>query len=200
MKVFTLIIVLFVTAGTAVPMLMNIRLPWAMDISFVSLGFCHTGRLMSQNRSNKIIARMLNMNLFYTIAVIVVFSITAFVNGYVNMRTGEYSIVPLFWINAIGLIIGWLNLARIIDNSLSNALGADKIIGEMKFIGRNSIVYLCLNQVTILVIQKISKHLPISQIPWLVISFVSLIITVAVLHLFALLFNRTKLKLMLGRR
>ena len=108
--------------------------------------------------------------------------------------------MPLFWINAIGLIIGWLNLARIIDNSLSNALGADKIIGEMKFIGRNSIVYLCLNQVTIIVIQKISKHLPISQIPWLVISFVSLIITVAVLHLFALLFNRTKLKLMLGRR
>lgn len=200
MKVFTLIIVFFAAAGTAVPMLMNIRLPWAIDISFVSLGFCHIGRLISQNRSNKIIAYMLNMNIFYTIAVIAVFSITVFVNGYVNMRKGEYSIVPLFWLNAIGLIIGWLNLARIIDSSLSNAPVVDKVIGEMKFIGRNSIIYLCLNQVTILVIQKICKHLPLSQIPWLVISFVSLIITIAVLHLFTILFNRTKLKLMLGKK
>ena len=201
MFIFTLVIVLLVIAGTAIPMLLKIRLPWAMDISLVSLGFCHIGRLISANKSKPVIIRLLNMNFFCTIIVIALFSILVFVNGYVNMRKGEYSIVPLFWLNATGLIVGWLNIARITDSSLNNIPVVDKVIEEMKFIGRNSIIYLCLNQLTILVIKKIIKFLPVSQNIWLVvISFATLIMTLVMLHLITLLFNGTKLKLMLGKK
>jgi len=39
----------------------------------------------------------------------------AFVNGYVNMKSGWYSSVPLFWINCIFGILAYYGMAVWID-------------------------------------------------------------------------------------
>jgi len=198
---FTIVVIFMVLIGTLVPKMTGLRLPWAIDVSLVSIGFCHIGRLIG-NKKIPHADFVANLNSIFTFLVIIAFSVLVFVNGYVNMRTADYAIVPLFWINSISLIIGWLNLARIVDNKLTSLHVLGWIITEMKFIGKNSIIYLCLNQFTILILNLIvDKMVSLTgiTIPYIIISIVFLILTLIILHILYELFDKTKLIIMIGR-
>lgn len=199
--VMGIIILLLVLLGTFIPMLTGYRFPWSLDIALVSIGFCHIGRLIGDQKiphANDVTG----MNLWLSLLLIGGASALVFVNGYVNMRTAQYAFMPLFWLNAVSLIIGYMNLCRIIDSKLSKLPVFDKLIAEFKYIGKNSIVYLCLNQVTILflrlIIDKLASLLGV-QIPYLLTAVFILIMTLVILHLLYVLFDKTKLRVLLGR-
>lgn len=64
------------------------------------------------------------------------------------MRTGTYAVVPLFWINSILSIIIGMNLARFIDSMFNKSFTVAG--GWIKYIGKNSITFVCLNQIVIM--------------------------------------------------
>lgn len=119
------------------------RLPLAMDVGMVGVGFYQTGKLLKERGTI-----VFELKWYYSLIGVIVFSILGIMNGDVNLRLGEYQNWILFWINATGLTISLWNLARIIHESLKrNTVVANWLRG----IGQDSIVYLCLNQLAILI-------------------------------------------------
>ena len=70
-----------------------------------------------------------------------------FLNGIINMRTGEYSNVFMFFINATLMCVVILLISKRVENF--------KILKPLSMIGENSIVFLGLNQLVILEVQTI---------------------------------------------
>lgn len=119
------------------------RLPLAMDVGMVGVGFYQTGKLLKER-----VTKVFELEWYYSLIGVIVFSILGIMNGDVNLRLGEYQNWILFWINAIGLTISLWNIARIIYESMKrNTVIANWLRG----IGHDSIVYLCLNQLAIFI-------------------------------------------------
>lgn len=108
-------------------------------------------------------------------------------NGYVNMRTGKYANVFLFWINAL--------LSIMIILSASEFL-SEKVHSEILLsIGRNSIIYLGFNQLVITVIRSILDRFTIP----IVLERCILLFSMTLLYLLYILFTRTKLRICFGK-
>ena len=111
----------------------------------------------------------------------------AYLNGFVNMRTNTYGNPLIFIVAAslITLVVYYISL-RLVSSS-------SKLTDELKFIGSNSMGYLCMNQAVLLVPMKL-----LSGLNLYVLNLVILILAMAVLHgLVSLLIN--KFPLMLGK-
>ncbi len=122
----------------------DIMLPWSLNAALVGLGFYYLGDLLKKAKNSRVYKL-----LFYSAWIIPLSILNVgliFVNGYVNMRTGRYSIVPLFWINAILSSCILLSLSELFSKKIKSKW--------LLSIGKNSIVYLCLNQLVITVTKR----------------------------------------------
>lgn len=165
------------------------RLPLALDTSMMGIGLFAIGRygktfiMKNHKLSSLIIGRV----------VFIAGSIISFINGYVNVRLGMYSNPILFFIAAVFITYG-LYLFCLKVGRMQNI-----VLKEMKFIGRNSIVYVCLNQLILLVPNKISA-VYINCTPVLAVyKIIVLVISLLLLHLLSILLNTNYLKWVLGR-
>lgn len=155
-KLLTLCILFFALAGNLLPSLLPFRLPWAMDTAFVGMGLFHAARLMRLYES-KLIIDPFKLPLGLTALCGVIITILIFVNGAVNLRVGTYAHIPLFWVNAIGAsLVGW-NVSRYIDR-WQGKCGAHPV-SWLRSVGKDSLVYLCWNQMVILVLMHFEKPL-----------------------------------------
>ena len=136
-------IVILVVFGMLAPATLSFRLPWALDAAFTGLGFFHIARIIHGTKVEK----LLNIKLWQAILNGIAISALTMVSPKINMRTGSYGWYLPFWFNALGAIVAGWNLAQYIER----LLGHGKILrggsGWLKGMGKNSIVYLCLNQV-----------------------------------------------------
>ena len=128
------------------------------------------------------------MNWWQILVVGVITTILIFVNGYINMREGRYAIVPLFWVNALLSVYVGISISKLICKT-----GKTKWLTS---IGRNSIVYVCLNQIVIRVLYKAFSYI---QMPTLVSHLLVLVFSLIFLYWLAELFTRTKLKVFIGK-
>ena len=188
-KLHGIVIVLSIL-GVLFPSLLPMRLPWAMDAAFVGIGFFHAARLIHGSRAEK----LLNLKLWQTLLLGVVFSLFIMICPKINMRTGNYGWYLPFWINALGaIVVGW-NMSRYVDKFLSKY--AQFVGCWLKGIGKNSIVYLCFNQIVILTVTKILYLIGLSgfytKIP-------VLIFTMIILFGCEKLICCTKLKILIGK-
>ena len=181
-----------VVLGMTAPAILPVRLPWAMDVSFVGIGFYHIARMMKGNR----ISKLLDLKINQTILCGVIISILIMVSPGINMRTGQYGLFFPFWINAFGAIVAGWNLSRYINQTLQHGIVKKTISDWMKGIGENSIVYLCLNQTVILAVTMI---LNITGIERHAARILTLILTMAVLLAFEKILCRTKLRILTGK-
>lgn len=133
------IIIPLVFIGSFADQVLPYQLPWALSASFVGLGLYWFGE-MSKKYEDKL-EKLLNMNWWQILFVGMGTSGLIFINGYVNMRVGTYAFFPLFWINALLSIYLGISISKLICKTEKIAL--------LTSIGRNSIVYLCLNQIVI---------------------------------------------------
>ena len=104
-----IIAALIAISGMACATYLPYRLPWAFDVGMVGVGLYEIGKLLKEKWN-----KLLDLNSLISSLAFVLFSALGFVNGYVNLRQGLYSIWPLFWINAVGMTISLWNLSRLV--------------------------------------------------------------------------------------
>ena len=153
-------------------------IPYGIDTALVGVGLMGVGFLL----------RRLGLDmpdglrcLLISIAFLVVGLVAAYSNSYVNMRAGTYGNFALFYVAAVGITLGLYGFATL-------AVGL-RPMGKLEFIGRNSLVYVCLNQLVILVVREALALAGLS-LPSLCSGVVALLCALCVLHLCALFIDR----------
>lgn len=185
-----IIITVLAVIGVLIPYLFSTRLPLALDICFVCLPLFAFGHFYKRSDEfNKI------WNLGLTISILGIGIIISIVNGAVNVRASHYSIIPLFYIAALFISIGLLKMSAVISE-LTLPKIIHSIIKGLCFVGNNSIVYLILNQLVILVLAKICQFLPLSK-PVVIVSVFA--ITMIILHICVLILNKKPVNKLLGK-
>lgn len=174
-------------------------LPFALCQGFVGLGFLFIGYQFRNNCKQKIIERLMNLSWLPTCVLGVLTILLIFLNGYVNMRTGTYAMIPLFWINVVLAIIVGYNLSKLIYPIIKNNFLGKYLVS----VGRNSIVYVCLNQIAISFVSNGFKLIGLDFSNASILTFlfqtVILFATLFILWISDMLISNTKLKIIIGK-
>ena len=186
--------------GCMFPTLIHIRLPWAMDAAFVGVGFYFVGYTLKHHAEQRTVGRLMQLSLLESLIGFGVGTVLGLVNGAVNMRTGSYAVLPLSLLNACLLSICVINLCRVAEERYAKHPVIGKICGELQYIGENSIVYLCFNQLCILLIRKLPLgSLQFGRIMSFLICCVVLAVVMVILHNAVRLFENEHLKFLIGK-
>ncbi|MGM9552431.1 MAG: acyltransferase family protein [Clostridia bacterium] len=195
-KLVTIIVLLISTVVSVITTLTEYRLPLTIDIALACMIYYHFGTLLRKAEAGeKIMALAKKMNSFYIIISILGLlfinaCITFFVNGYVNFKSGWHGIVPLSWLNALIGIFALYLAALFIDEKIP------VLKKFLSFVGKTSIIYLCLNQfvieIFVLIIGNPIGNMGKFTLSGAFISIVILILTVAVLSLISLINTHIK--------
>lgn len=148
--IFTVAIFTIAILGSFQQKIVDVQLPFTITQAFVGVGIFHIGRLLNENVDKKIVNTLFNMPLWLLCVSIPVSVALIFLNKYINMRTNEYGYVLLFWFNLVHCTLNGINVCKLIDK-----LDKNNITKPLKTIGRDSIVFLCLNQIIISVLDKV---------------------------------------------
>ncbi|MBR1424886.1 acyltransferase family protein [bacterium] len=162
-------ITLLITILVVILYFFKVKLLLSIDSAIYMLPVFYAGYLFKD-----FIQRFQNLNkslqTVIGLALLFAFSFILFKNGYVNVRTNNYGNIIFFYINAIFLSIGLFYGAKLLE-----CLKFSKII---EYIGKNSLNFMCLNQVVIIVLQKF--HL--SSIVIFLLTMVILVLANELMH------------------
>lgn len=184
------IILLLVAAGSYSDQVLPCPLPWALSAAFVGLGLYWIGNETAKNQDK--LKSVLNMPLLLCIILGILEAKLILSNGYINMREGTYAFIPLFWVNAILSIFIGISLSKKVENAIKGT----KVEGWLTSIGRESIVYLCCNQLVIKVVTAVFGHfVAISEDG----NVIVLVVSMMILYILSVLFTKTKLKILIGK-
>lgn len=166
----------------------NFNLPFSLNSSLIGIGLMYAGNSFKHLNLDK------KGNIKSNIFLFIIGSILIMLNGYVNMRSGEYSNPIIFYVASIIMSISILNTCiNIKVNSLI-------FIKVLKVFGKESLIYLSLNQIVILALNKI---LSLNVVSWLnnivLIKLFLLVFTMFALFILSRIFNRTALKKLIGK-
>lgn len=168
--------------------------PLAISSALSALLFIHFGRCINERKRLDI-----SLNTVSTIVIIVLGCIAGclvFVNEPLNMRTGRWGIVPLTYTIAIILSA----FVIVVSKWMSSGRKAQSLIVQgLSFVGRNSIAFLCVNHLPIMVIRKLFLVIGIeSETPlgWGIMFIVAMITGV----LLALLIEYTNVGILFGKK
>ena len=181
-----------VIIGMLAPTVLPFRLPWALDASFVGMGFFHVARIIKGTKAEKIF----ELKFWQALMIGVIISVSIMICPKINMRTGNYGWYVPFWINALGAIIAGWNLSRYVEKLFKHDGVLEKIGLWFKDIGKNSIVYLCLNQTVIVAVTKV---LYLVGIKGFIAKAPILILAMTILFAFEKLIVGTRLKVIIGK-
>lgn len=188
--------VIVLVSAVAVSVIQNsteFRLPLTIDTGFICMGFYEVGRLCKTyggRVSEKINATGFWKKILLGLVMFLVNAVLAFVNPYVNIKSGWYGFVPLFWVNALIGIATCYMLALVIDLHFKERNVLKKYLVT---VGRGSIVFLGFNQLVIVCMEWLIKVLPVSLNIWIV-SGIIFVLVMCILQVLYLLLNKTKNK------
>ena len=187
------VVVALAVFGNFADCVIPFTLPLALGPSFVGVGLYYLGFLFQKYGEKPVVSRLMNLRLIPTVALGVITTASIFGNGYVNMRMEQYAVVPLFWVNGLLSIIVGMNLSKQFYRYVQNRFVGNWLLR----VGKDSMIYVCLNQVVIMVVSKAVK---IVALPKYLSAVVILIITMGSLYALSELFTTTKLKWILGKK
>ncbi|WP_415324821.1 acyltransferase family protein [Clostridium perfringens] len=196
-KLLFIIILIISTFGTFFNKIFSFRLPWGIDTAFVTIGFYYGGYKLKKFNIKKKWNRLFDIPTITLILCFIINLFMSFINGYVNLRIGTYGFFLLFWFNAFFAIIIYFNISYKLDLFKNNFV--IHIINHIKYIGKNSIVYLCLNQLNILVLSKIINFSNYGIFFWFIGQLCVLIVSLLSLFMISKTINRSKLKFFIGK-
>ena len=166
-----------------------LRLPLSLDISFMALGLFECGRQFKSQFYDFGKA----YSIIYTIIFTVIGSILSFVNGLIIVREGIYNNVLIYYLVALMMTYSMFNISHMLGKISKNW-----IYNELLFIGKNSIVYLCINQIVLLPMNSFISQL--SFMPYKALAKVfSFFICMIIIHLITHILNNRNLKWLIGR-
>ena len=195
LRVISIVVVSLI--GSFFYLLTGVRLPWSLDAAFVGVGFLAVGHIY-KNKYKIIRDKYGELNSLKIVVLFAINFVMIFCNGLVNMRLALYSNVLLFWVNAVIAIIILFNVSKKIGQH--KFLLCNFSLNELKFIGNNSVIYLCINQAIILIFNSIWNLYGIDNVLLLgVYKILILIIVLMLLHGVSYLISNTKLKFLVGK-
>lgn len=178
--------------GNLTKVIFPFTLPFALGPAFVGVGLYYIGYLCRKSSENKVVHFLFNLPWIPNLLLGILTIILIFLNDYINMRTETYAVIPLFWANAVLSIIVGVNLSKLLYKYIQKSIVEKWLVS----VGRESIVYVCLNQVVIMFIRKATQML---NIPVYWSSILILIITMAALWVISKIMMNTRLKLLIGK-
>ena len=183
-------IIPLVLIGSFADRLLPYPLPWGLSASFVGLGLYFCGNLVRRKQDKFSFAT--NMPWWACILSGIVATALISLNGYINMRNGIYSIVPLFWINAVLSMFIGISISKLVEKLTKGSIVEKWLVS----IGRDSIVYLCFNQLVIIILSKAFDYIPL---PAMVERVLILAVGLSALYILNLIFTKTKLRVFRGK-
>ncbi|HCI64930.1 MAG TPA: hypothetical protein DFH97_08065 [Clostridiales bacterium] len=176
--------------GCLAEKLLPYPLPWALGASCVGLGLYWVGHETRKREAS--LKHLLNMPLGLCLILCMLDGWLILTNGYINMRAEKYANIPLFWLNALLSIYIGISLSKIIQSALKDTFIEKWLIS----VGRDSIVYVCCNQLVIYFVAALFKHVGIADACEDVLI---LIVSMIILYGLSVLFTRTKLRFLIGK-
>ena len=186
------VVAVLAVLGMLLPRFLPFRLPWALDAALTGLGFFHLARTV---RGTKLEA-LFRLKWWLALIILAVFTASILLCPAINLRTGEYGWYAPFWVNALGMIVALWNLAAAVEKLLTHGKVLQAISTWLRNSGKNSIVYLCLNQSVILALTVLLNLLRIRGAAGRVVT---LVLTMAVLFGLEKLICNTKCKVIIGK-
>lgn len=177
--------------GTISRSLLPFRLPFSLEASMVGVGLFelgHNTRLFMEKCSHRRTSDV-QKTLWGGVIPVSAALVLIRVNGYVNMRTGNYGNGFLFWISVALMLTGMLVICKILCSKL-------RLPEYFLSIGRDGIIYTCLNQTVIFSLKwfVIRYHIPpIVSKPGV------LVITMGILWACSRLIQSTRLRVLIGK-
>ena len=161
----------------AIEYILKLKLPYSIDTAIYMLPIIYFGLMFSKLESSKLYLQKTNRLklVIYSIFCITLSYFLIFKNGYVNTRMCEFSNIFLFYINALVATVGYFYLSKFIT-----LISKFEIL---QFIGKNSLEFMCLNQVVLFTLIKIGIENKIAL----------LIATIAILYLIVFLIKKFKI-------
>lgn len=178
-------------AGMAGAQFLPFRLPWGLDAGMVGVGFYAIGEYLFYHKE-----QFFKMRGLFGLLGLLLFSGITFLNGTVNMRTGHYNNWVLYIVNASGLTLSFFLLAYMLER-IMNKREDLYTLNWLKEVGENSIVYLCTNQIAIIITRHIVFHYSINNI--LMQRIVVLLLVLLELTAFERLVMKTKIRKIFGK-
>lgn len=175
-----------------------LRLPLSLGPALVGIGLFHTARLM-RDSSGRIHRLLMISSPIKLVVWIIVDTILIYASPEINMRTGSYPNIPMFWINAISSCLLLLNICREYCSRTESNRFLQLLNREIEYIGRNSIIYVCLN---LLILYLLDYAWGISGYGLAVRSIIKLtrvLIALVSMRLWSELVNRTWLRVTIGK-
>lgn len=142
-------VILLAICGCLSTSILPARPPYSIDAAFVGMGLMLAGESLKSAMDSMARTKVAGM---FCILCFAVCSVLSFFNP-VNMRTGTYGNMILFWLNAIGLSMSLFMFLTIVLKN--DKIRSSKITRLLSFIGENSIYFLILNELAILLIKKV---------------------------------------------
>lgn len=177
----SVVVVIISLIGCLLPKIVSYRLPYAIDVAFVGLGFYYLGFILKEYKDNKAVDRVLNPNAFELAIFGVINIFLIMYNSSVNMRTAKYDFIPLFGVNAIMAIILGMRLCKMACCNISGP-AIQIIIKWISELGINGLIYVCFNQLIITissrVLEKVFESRVIYNILLVIVSFIALRVAV----------------------
>lgn len=192
---FALVILLTVLGNLWIK-ISDARLPMCIDVSmslliYVYLG-CNGRKILSFTDSliAKVKSKYAKLLIFVLLAVLNYIAIDLCPIS--NIRNGEWGIIPMTHLNTCVTMLLWVYFFRWFDK-----VTALEWLGNiLKFIGRNSMIFMCFSHVGLKVSEVIVSRLPVPAFAFnAVYYFLSIIVILPIVYFF----NKTKLHLIFGR-
>ena len=126
----------------------NLSLPFSIDSALSGIVFYHIGYLLAKHKIIRKYQILYEPTLFWWICAFIGNVALIYLNRTVNPRTCQYSIFPLYYLNALTGTWVWFIVSQFFEKwtfTIKNYLISD----VLRFIGFNSIVFLGFNQLII---------------------------------------------------
>ncbi|WP_075557275.1 acyltransferase family protein [Parabacteroides timonensis] len=192
-KVILMILLGFIASLSYWQSISNVWFPFAIDSALSAVVFIGVGYLFKSYMNKINISK--NQILSWAIIILFISLITIFYNGQVNPRICTYGNIYLFFFNAIIGTIGWYLFSAYLFKSKF------EYYSFLSYIGRNSIIYLGLNQLIILALYHIFNlmynfdYFILKAVRNIAICF----LTTIMLYYISILFNKSRLKILIGK-
>lgn len=197
-EVWRLILVVSITVfGNVWPRIISYRLPMCLDCAFSVLIYLYLGYhgrtiiAVIDSFVQKLDSRILRLAVFVTVAVLDYISIT---NNFIpNLRNGAWSFIPMTHLNTCTTMLLWIYFFRWFEKPRVFA----PVRRVLKYIGENSMVFMCFSHVGLYVGLFIVNRLPLGSGFWHNAAY--LILGTAAVVPIVTLFNKTRLHMLFGK-
>lgn len=192
-KLMHLAVIVIALAGNMMTRILPFRLPYAMDAGFVGVGLYHLGRLFKDGleKEKSLAKRVCDGNIPACIIALIIGGALIFFSRPIDMRAGNYGIVPMFWINALLTTIALMILCR-------RLYRGQKTLYPLLRLGRNSIVFLCTNEFFLYSWEKVLRRL--ADLPVVAEKIIVFVVAMICMFIVERILTGTRLRILIGRK